>query len=132
LLRFQFCFHAAVRQLSTNRRFFAEQLCATWMAQVDPQPRLMNRPNPVAKVIDQCRLGVNGENNFPVKKPTSTIASAVELVEPFDNLRCEGRCQIHDGIVLNEWWKASGGSERDCEGRNNIRWFQWSPQPTGG
>ena len=77
-------------------------------------------------VIDQCRVGQKAADGKPIKKPTTLIASASELLEPFQNLRCLGR-HTHattwgHGPVLSKAQKWTWQfAERIVEGITRLR-----------
>ena len=83
----QFCGAIALIQLDHNRDFFAEQPYPSYLWDIDPWPRVMKHPRVQRCILDQCMVGQAIEN--PTKKPTEVVASSPELLEPFEDLRCD-------------------------------------------
>ena len=82
-----FCGHAACHQLAKHRHFLCEQPHPTWLWHVPPWPHIGQHPQVGVRIVHMCRLGLLGPNRLLVKKASEVIASAPELLTPFDNLK---------------------------------------------
>ena len=87
----RFCGDMALLQVKKGRHFICENQFPTGLWYELPWPQVAQQPGVRAVVIDQCRVAQKAPDGKPIKKPTTLIASASELLEPFQNLRCHGR-----------------------------------------
>ena len=89
----RFCGDIALLQVRRGRHFICENPFPTGLWYELPWPTVAQQPGVRAVVIDQCRVGQKAPDGKYIKKPTTLIASAPELLQPFQNLRCLGRHQ---------------------------------------
>lgn len=95
-----FCGQVALVQIEHERYFFLENHWPTYLIQLAPWPEvqkhLIKCPYNGFRIVDQCHLGRRGPHGLPAKKPTLVLSNGEEILDEFDNLRCEGRHAVHD------------------------------------
>ena len=86
-----FCGKVALVQANKGNYFFVEQPYPTWLRSVWPWDAVAAHPQVDSVIFDQCRLGARGPRGLPAKKPSIAIANSPHLIEPFRELRCDGK-----------------------------------------
>ena len=79
----RFCGGIALLQVKKGRHFICGNPFPTGLWYEPPWPQVAQQPGVQSVVIDQCRVAQKAPDGKPIKKPTTLIASASELLEPF-------------------------------------------------
>ena len=108
-----FCGKVALRQIKAGRHFLCEQPQSSELFAVEPWPLVVNDPQVLSVVFHQCRVKqyVNG---LLCRKATELVASAIELLKPFEGLVCQGD-HPHASLVGGQAVKAQKWSHNMCE-----------------
>ena len=108
-----FCGKVALRQIRNGRHFLCEQPQSSELFAVEPWPLVVNDPQVLSVVFHQCRVKqyVNG---LLCRKATELVASAIELLKPFEGLVCQGD-HPHASLVGGQAVKAQKWSHNMCE-----------------
>jgi hypothetical protein len=100
-----FCGRIANLQLRSGRYFFGENPWPTYLFKEGEWTQVVNHKDVEIVIIHQCRLGLKGANNLPVKKPTVLISNARVILEQFQDLQCRNDhthdCTWGDGKQLH-------------------------------
>ena len=86
----RFCGEMALLQDKQGRFWLNEQPRGSWLYYEDPWPEVLARPNTRSKIVDQCMVGQTGPSGLPAKKPTEFKGNDEHLLQPLDNLTCDG------------------------------------------
>ena len=95
------CFMGKVAQhhIQNHRFFLCEQPYPSRLYQVEPWPGLRARADCYRVVLDQCMLGPQPDGQL-LKKPTELVSNAVQILQPFANVRCNA-AHVHAQMPRN-------------------------------